>query len=351
VSGALEVDITLRRDGFRLEVGLVLEPGVSAVVGPNGAGKTTLLRAIAGLVPAASGTIRLAGRVLHDTERGVRVPVEGRRVAVVHQEHLLFPHLDVTENVAFGPRARGVRTREARRIADGWIERMGLTARRGARPSELSGGEAQRVALARALATEPDALLMDEPLAGLDVRTRHGVRRVLRDHLATFDGPVVLVTHDPVDAATLAGHLVVLEDGVVTQQGTVGSITRHPRSVWAARLAGVNLHRGWARDGRIALRDGAELVAIDVPEGDVFAAIPPAAVALYRGRPDGTPRNVWHGTVTGFDTFGDRVRVHVDGPVPLTAEVTHGATAALDLAAGGEVWVAVKAAEVRAYPV
>ncbi len=346
----LQVSAVIRRGAFTLDVDLALDAGVTAVVGPNGAGKSTLLRAVAGLATLDRGRVVLGERVLADTSDGTSVPVAGRRLGVVFQSHLLFPHLTARENVAFGPRSRGATRAEATATAERWLDRVGLGDRGGARPAELSGGQAQRVALARALAGEPDALLLDEPLAALDVATRHAVRRVLRTHLDAFDGPVLLVTHDPVEAATLGDRIVVLEDGRVTHDGDVATITRHPRTPWAARLAGVNLYAGTAAGTDVALDGGGALATADAMTGRVWVTVPPAAVALYPDPPRGTPRNVWPVTVAGHETLGDRVRVQLAGRPDVTAEVTPAGAAALGLATADTLWASVKATELTVYP-
>jgi molybdate transport system ATP-binding protein len=260
---------------------------------------------------------------------------------VVFQDYLLFPRLTVEENVGFG--------RGAAQRATAWIERLGLEHLGSRLPAQLSGGEAQRVALARALATEPQALLLDEPLAALDVETRHQTRSELARHLAGVEVPVLLVTHDPLDAALLADRLVILEQGEVTHSGSLTDITRRPRTAWAARLAGVNLYRGSAHHGVIEV-EGARLVAAEQVEGPVFAVIPPQAVSLYRRPPRGSPRNVWQGTVTAVEPAGSRIRVAVDGDLPVVAEITPDAVDALSLAQLGAVWVVVKATEIDTYP-
>ncbi len=347
---SLHVDVRLRRGGFALDVALDAGDETVAVVGPNGAGKSTLLRCISGLATPDDGRITLDGRVLDDRERGIHTPPEHRRIGVVFQDYLLFPHRSALDNVAFGLRAGGHRGRAARRRAADWLSRVGLADQAALRPAHLSGGQAQRVALARALAIDPDALLLDEPLAALDVDARQDIRRRLRERLRGFRGPTLLVTHDPIEAATLADRLVVLERGHITQQGTIDDVTRRPRSAWAAQLAGVNLYEGSAADGRVTLHGGGQITAAGVADGAVFVAIPPSAVALFRQRPSGTPRNVWAGRVDGFDRFGDRVRVHLAGTPAVTAEITPAAAAELDLAGGGAVHAAVKATEVTTYP-
>jgi molybdate transport system ATP-binding protein len=345
---SLKASVKVRRDTFALDVQLDIDPGETvAILGPNGAGKTTLLRALAGLIKVV-GRVELAGEVLEDSATGLRVPTEERHVGLVFQDHVLFPHLNVLDNVAFGLQAQ--RRPDAKKIARGWLERAGLAEKASSMPRELSGGQGQRVALLRTLATEPRLLLLDEPLSALDVTIRAEVRRELSRQLATYAGVRLIVTHDPLDAITLADRLVVLENGHVVQSGTPDEVTARPRSRFVADLAGVNLLRGKGRGDHVELISGASVAAPDSGDGDVFAVIHPRAVALYLSRPEGTPRNVWPGEVENIDLHGERVRVRVKSPVPLVAEVTPAAVRELRLHAGGAVWVAVKATEVSVYP-
>jgi molybdate transport system ATP-binding protein len=323
---------------------------VVAVLGPNGSGKSTFLKAVAGLLPVARGRVVLAGEVLEDPAAAIRVPTERRPIGFVFQDYLLFPHLSALENVAFGLRARGTTRAAARATALEWLERVGLTAHASARPRALSGGQAQRVALARALATRPRLLLLDEPLAALDAGARLEVRRLLRRHLASFEGIRLIVTHDPLEAAAMADRLVVIEEGCVVQTGTPAEVSQHPRSPYVAELVGLNLFRGRAQGDVVDLEAGGRLVFAGTERGEVFAVVHPRAVALYRSRPDGTPRNVWEGTVGGMDLEGDRARVRMEGPIPIVAEVTPRALSDLRLADGGRVWASVKATEIKVYP-
>jgi len=344
----LEAAVRVRREGFTLDVTLTAAADETvAVLGPNGAGKTTLLRALAGL-DEMEGRVVLDGVVLDDSASGIHVPTERRQAGLVFQEHVLFPHLSAVENVAFGLRAQG--RPHAAAIARRWLNEAALGDRADAFPRALSGGQAQRVALLRALATEPKLLLLDEPLSALDITIRAEVRRELSKQLASFHGVRLLVTHDPVEAMALADKLVVLEQGSVVQSGTPGDVTARPRSRFVADLAGVNLLRGRAYGDHVALAAEASLAAVEAGSGDVFAVVHPRAVALYRSRPDGTPRNVWRGQVDTVDLEGERVRVRVIGPVPLVAEVTRAAVLELGLIAGASVWMAVKATEVSVYP-
>jgi molybdate transport system ATP-binding protein len=336
---------------FELDVDLKVEPGeVVAVLGPNGSGKTSLLRGLAGLLPLDAGRVVLDGVVLEEPAARVFVPSERRPIAMVFQDYLLFPHLTLLENVAFGLRSRGTSRSEATATAHRWLERVGLAAEGDRKPASLSGGQAQRVALARALATNPALLLLDEPMAALDATTRVELRRDLRRHLESFRGVRLLVTHDPLEAMAMADRLVILEQGRVLQSGSPAEVTQHPRSRYVADLVGVNLFRGRASKNVISLAGGGSLMAAGATDGEVFAVVHPRTVALYRTRPDGTPRNVWEGRAVDLDLQGDRVRVRLEGTPAIVAEVTPAAVRELSLDRGDPVWIGVKATEVDVYP-
>ncbi|GHF04633.1 ABC transporter ATP-binding protein [Streptomyces werraensis] len=345
-SQGLDARLVVEHGSFRLDVALSAAPGdVVALLGPNGAGKTTALRALAGLAPLTDGHLRLDGADL------ARTPPESRPVGVVFQDYLLFPHLTALDNVAFGPRCRGAGRSEARARAAAWLERMGLAEHVGAKPKRLSGGQAQRVALARALATDPRLLLLDEPLAALDARTRLEVRAQLRRHLADFEAVAVLVTHDPLDAMVLADRLVVVERGRVVQEGAPADIARHPRTDYIAQLVGLNLYRGRADGHTVRLDAGPKVSTTEDLSGPAFVAFPPGAVTLYRDRPTGSSaRNLWRCEVAGLESHGDQIRVELTGELPLAADLTAVAVAELGLHPGAPVWAAVKATQTHAYP-
>jgi molybdate transport system ATP-binding protein len=341
----LDARLVVRRPGFALDIELTAAPGeVVALLGPNGAGKTTALRSLAGLAALDDGHVTLDGARL-DNE-----PPEHRRIGVVFQDYLLFPHLTALDNVAFGPRCRRVPRREAREKAREWLERVGLAEHVRKKPRQLSGGQAQRVALARALAAEPKLLLLDEPLAALDARTRLDTRAALRGHLTSFPGATVLVTHDPLDALMLADRLVIVEDGRIVQTGDAATITGRPRTDYVARLVGLNLYRGQADGTTVVLPDGFSLVTAVRQQGDVFVAFPPSAVSLFAARPEGSPRNTWPATVTTVARHGDALRIELAGPIQVAADVTPAAAVQLELEPGREVWATVKATEATSYP-
>jgi len=355
VAGAsgLIADLLVRRGGFVLDIQLYAAAGeVVALLGPNGAGKSTAVRALAGLLPITDGRIALAGVTVAD--EGVHRPPYGRPIGVVFQDYLLFPHLSVLDNVAFGPRARGQSRHAARRIASEWLERMAIAELASARPRSISGGQGQRVALARALATDPQLLLLDEPLAALDARTRLVVRSELRRHLADYSGAAVLVTHDPVDAAALADRLVVIESGRVVQSGSPAEVARRPRTDYVARLVGLNLLTGVASGHLVTLPGGGTVQLAKSATGPAYVAFAPAAVALFAHRPEGSPRNVWRGMVSSLEPHGAGVRVEVagapDAASSILAEITPAAVAEMGIVSGSTMWVAVKASDVDVYP-
>ncbi|MFJ4914263.1 ABC transporter permease [Streptomyces sp. NPDC088726] len=325
---------------------LTLDAGAGttiAVVGPNGAGKTTLLRALLGLTPRAHAALRL-GELDVST-----LPTHRRGVAWVPQDGALFPHLSALANTAYGLRAQGVARAEARRRAQEWLDRLGVGHLSARKPSQVSGGQAQRIALARALATRPRLLLLDEPLAALDQTTRAHVRHTLRTHLNGFGGVCLIVTHDPVEAVSLADRVLVLEDGHVLQDAPPGDVTRHPHSPWVARMLGRNAWPGTATAEGLRLDDGGLLVIADpLPAGTAaLAVIAPEAVSVHRTEPGGSPRNIWPGTVREITTSGSRLRVLITSPQApdLVAEITPQAAAELGLADGVAVWTSVKATE------
>ena len=359
VASTLTMTASVQRGAFRLDVDVTVEPGeVLGVIGPNGSGKTTLLRALAGLTPITDGRITLGDQILDSVLPAAFVAPEQRPIGFVFQNYRLFPHLNVRDNVAFAPRCRKAGRKQSRLIADHWLHRLRLADLAERKPAQLSGGQAQRVALARALAADPGLLLLDEPLAALDARTKLEIRAELRRHLTEFPGATLLVTHDPLEAMVMADRLIVIEDGRIVQHGDPASVARRPATQYVARLVGLNLYRGTLGSyGRIILRDNAgtlvttrHLPADDPPPGPVLVAIRPTAIAVHTARPDhSSPRNIWAGMVTGLELLTDRVRAQVTGRPSALVDLTPDAVAELDLVEGSEVWLSTKATDLDVY--
>jgi molybdate transport system ATP-binding protein len=342
----LDAHVVVHLDRFVLDVQLTVATGeVVAVLGPNGSGKTTLLRALAGLTP-------MTGSVTLDGDDLGRLGTHNRPIGVVFQDYRLFPHLSALENVAFPLRSSGSGKEAARAEAAAWLTRVGLADLARSKPATLSGGQAQRVALARALVARPRLLLLDEPLAALDATSRADVRSELQRELHDFDGAAVLVTHEPLEALSLADRLVVLEAGRIVQQGAPADVVRRPSTSYVAQLAGLNLLRGTAAAGVLEVDGGGTLVLPDASlTGAALAVVRPSSVLLSTTEPhDSSARNVFPGHLTSMESFGDRVRVGIDGPPSLTADVTPAAVAELRLRPGSAVWVSLKATDLEAYP-
>lgn len=357
----LRIDATLASRAAELSLEVPTGHTV-ALLGPNGAGKSTLLGLVAGLLRPDHGEVVVGeraaaggGRVLVRVEDGRTqrwVPPHARRVALLAQDPLLFPHLDARANVAFGPRASGLSRRAALGVAQEWLERLGVAHLADRRPSALSGGQAQRVALARALATDPEVLLLDEPLAALDVEAAPELRHVLR--AATAGRTCVVATHDVVDAVLLADRVAVLEAGRVVEEGPTGEVLARPRSAFGARFAGLNLLRGrWGGD-ELAAASGERVRGhhgagpAPRPGEEAVAVFRPTAVSVYRDLVAGSPRNTWQVEVSAVEPHGELVRLRAGD---LSADVTPAAAADLGVTPGSQVWFSVKATEVDVYPV
>lgn len=324
----------------------------TALVGPNGAGKSTLLALIGGMLRPRSGHIVLEDRVLADLTDGrarTWVPAHARGVATLGQDPALFPHLTVLGNIMFGLRARGVPTRRATAEARGRLEQIGLLELADRRPSQLSGGQAQQVAVVRALATEPRLLLLDEPMAALDVDVAPALREQLRRFLD--DRTALVVSHDVLDAMTLGLTLAVLEAGRLVEHGPVLEVLSRPRSAFAARFAGLNLLTGrW--DGRaVSLNTGQQLL-VDTsmgqpPGAPVHAAFRPSAVRILGSAPMPPHATRLRRSVSALQPLGDLVRVRAGD---LTADVTPQQVAELHLQPGTEIDLIIDAEAVSVYP-
>lgn len=352
---AIDAQIQVSRGAFTLDVRLRAAPGtVVAVLGPNGAGKTTLLRVLAGLQQVERGSVRLAGRVVDSgstsTGPAVFVPARERAAGVVFQDYLLFPHLSVLQNVAFGPQARRLPGPED--LARQALDRLGIGALADRRPATLSGGQAQRVALARALAIGPQVLLLDEPLAALDVQVRDSVRAELATTLRSFPGATVLVTHDPQDAFALADQVVVIEGGRVTQVGSPASLVHQPMTAYVAALTGTNRIQLPVRlvDGRPLRFTG--------PADATDAVIDPRDLRVHLSRPESrtesTPTsdagdNLWPAVVDAVVGQPDGARLALHGVPEVIARVSAAELVDLRPSPGMNVWVSVPVEAVRAW--
>ncbi|MBP2216351.1 sulfate/molybdate ABC transporter ATP-binding protein [Arthrobacter sp. CAN_C5] len=343
---SLVADVQVASRG--LDVQLTVEKGETvAILGPNGAGKSTLLAVLAGLLRPDSGSATLGDITLfgaHDW-----LPPYARGVSLLAQEPLLFPHLSVLDNVGFGPRSRGESRAASRTEALRWLQEVEAEEFADRRPSELSGGQAQRVAVARALAIHPRLLLLDEPMAALDIAVAPAMRRTLKRVLTGRSA--IIVTHSVLDALMLAHRTIIIQSGRVVEAGPTREVLERPRSAFGAGLAGVNLVTGTSTPGGLVTGDGLRLSAVaeePLPAGQEAAAVfSPRAVSVFVVEPSGSPRNVLPVVVSDLEQRGDLVSVRAGH---LSADITAAAAADLDLIPGMKVFFVVKSTEIALYP-
>ena len=329
------------------DIELDVAPGrCLAIAGPSGAGKTTLLRAIAGLTNA-NGVVECGRATWLDTARAVDVPAERRRVGFVFQDYALFPHMSALANVEFGSGATD---------AAALLERLGIDAATAARrPTSLSGGERQRVALARALAGDPATLLLDEPLAALDPRTRARAARELKTILAGVAVPTLLVTHDFDEAAALGDEVAILDGRRIIQRGPASQLAARPASAFVADLTGAIVLTGRAASGpsgltEVTLDGGGRVLSTDTASGAVGVSVHPWDIALAATEPGGSTNNHLRARVESVTTIGNRARVGLHASQPLAAEITAASAERLELKPGSEVVATWKATATRLVP-
>jgi len=357
-SRALSVEIHLARrhaalPGFVLDVSLEVPPGFTILFGPSGAGKSTLLDCIAGLLRPDAGRIAAGGVALYDEKAGVNLPPQKRRIAYVFQSLALFPHLSVEENVSYGLDAEeaGQRIERVREI----LEAFRIADHASRKPGEISGGEKQRVALARSLVTSPRALLLDEPLIGLDAELKNAIVDDLRAWNAARLIPIVYVTHSRDEVDALGERVIAMDHGRVVSEGTPQQVLDAPRRKRMAQAAGFeNLLSGTVlelreADGVMRVRLGESSCEIEVPLGYAAAgdrvrvAIRAGDILLATERPSGlSARNILEGNIISLELLGTMMVARIDCGASFTVHVTPGAARALSLAVGLRTWLVLK---------
>lgn len=345
----MSLEVTAKIDARDLDISLQVADGETlAILGPNGAGKSSALGAIAGILRPDTGRATLGDETLFDLPDVWR-PAHARGTALMAQDPLLFPHLTVLDNVAFGPRSQGRSRSDSHELARHWLTEVDATELADRKPAQLSGGQAQRIAVARSLAAEPRLLLLDEPMAALDITVVPAMRQMLKRVLA--DRSAIIVTHDVLDAVLLAHRVVVMEAGRIVEEGPTKELLARPRSQFGAGIAGLNLMRGTAVGGAVRTPAGTTIEGLSdssIADGEpVVAVFNPSSVAVYLNRPTGSPRNAFAAKILELEPHGSQVRVRTD---ELSADVTVPVVAELELMPGREIFLIVKASEVAIYP-
>ncbi|MBA2391624.1 MAG: ATP-binding cassette domain-containing protein [Ktedonobacteraceae bacterium] len=375
----LQVDLETHLNTFHLSLSFSAEPGKTTVLlGESGSGKTTVLRVLAGLLHPQHGRISLDETLYFDSKMRIVVPPQQRPFGYVFQDYVLFPHLSVFENVAFGLRAQHLSRSLIRQRVGEALDQVHLNGFDQRRPMQLSGGQQQRVAIARALALQPVLLLLDEPLSALDVQTRREVRHELRHILAEVGITTILVTHQYLEALVFGQQILVLDAGKVVQRGEQRDLLTYPRSSYVAELIGINFFRGHLVRQEtnalyaIQLQNGAQSVEIiaalkehlpteKVPTigEDAYVIVDPRSITLYQNPPESSARNVFRGEIVQMLRLGlsplhddERVRVSIllnESMPPLTAEITETSAARMQLHDGKIIYASFKATEASVY--
>jgi len=386
----LQASLDTHLNTFHLELSFSADAGKTTVLlGESGAGKSTVLRLLAGLLHPQRGHISLDSVTYFDSEQRIAIPPQERPIGYVFQDYALFPHLSTFENVAFGLRAQRLPRHLIHRRVGEALEQVHLTGLDERRPAQLSGGQQQRVAIARALVLQPQLLLLDEPLAALDVQTRREVRQELRHIQAQVGITTVLVTHQYLEALLFGYHILVLDHGQLVQQGSQGDLLQHPRSSYVAELVGTNFFRGrvvrcetntictiqlYGNGGQpvkisASLEEHTPADQLPAAGEEAFVVVDPRSITLYQTAPDASARNIFHGEIVQLLRLGTpaaaagngddgRVRVSILldtpanstlSPTLLTAEITGASAGRMQLSEGKSVYATFKATEARAY--
>ena len=336
----LDARVILNRDSLTIDVELQLQHGeVIAVLGPNGAGKTSLLHALLGWLELESGWIMVDGEVIDSPDTDSYVPPQHRPFGMVFQDGLLFPHMSVEKNILFG----AGKDFNLKPLAES-LQASELLAKF---PSELSAGERQRAAIARSLAARPKVLFLDEPFSALDIQGKRRGRSLLKEALAIEVSGCLIVTHDLVDAFTLADRVMIIEGGKLTQFDVPDRIRSRPGSEWIADLVGWNYYEGIGEGSVVTLPHGTTIfTAQDDLDGPTSISINPASVSIFKSQPSGSPRNSWLSSIQNIEILDGRARVSLVGEIDICADITTAAANELRQSISSEVWVSVKATEV-----
>ena len=316
------------------------------VIGPNGAGKTALLRILAGFLPLKQGSLTIDGQLVDAPESKLFLPPHKRSTVLQLQDGAVFPHLDVSKNIAFPLRQMKIESKIVKRTVEETIERFGLFDVRDRLPNSLSGGQLSRVALARSLVGKPSILLLDEPTSSIDIEASSWIGEFLKD----LETTLVLVTHDPVEALLIGDRMLAIDNGKIIQKGTTEEVGNRPANSWIAKFLNLNLLSANATGFEAQIDGGGSLRLAEEWHGGVNISFPASAVSLFTNPPHGSPRNVWEATVKTLHGDRETVRVGITGTFEATALITQESLQQLDLRLGEKCWAAIKANELNVIP-
>jgi molybdate transport system ATP-binding protein len=338
---------------FTIDVADYFNNAINVIAGTSGSGKSSLLKMITGFLRPDAGYIQVDTHVIYDSTKRINANPEHRKIGYVPQNYLLFPHLNVFENVAFGLIASKTPKAVLMEKVSHALELCKIEHLGSRYSKDLSGGEKQRVSLARSIVLSPSLLLLDEPFSALDVHTRRFLRSEIRSILKQASIPTIIVTHDPMDALSFGEQVYIMDKGRLIQKGTIEEIKNRPRSRFAAEFTGLNGYYGMARKHQngmleINLHNGHKLLSVGEAVGEVLVLIDPSDIMLSREKPNSYTRNGFKATVKELihESHG-KWRLILQGDMEVLAQISSETIETYGISVGDEIYASIKATAIR----
>ncbi len=354
------IDIHLKKTfpNLSIDVATHFQPNITVIAGRSGSGKSTILKMIAGFAQPTEGYVSLSGKYIYHRTKRINMHPEHRNIGYVPQHFLLFPHLSVNDNVAFGLKQLKHDKPYITKKVDEALDLCSIRHLANRYPYDLSGGEKQRVALSRAIVTHPSLLLLDEPFSALDIQTKRFVRSEVLDILKAASIPSIMVTHDPMDALTFGKQVYIMEHGKLIQQGPFDVLRKNPRTRFVAEFTGLTAYQGVSERGNngmltVKLPEGVELKAVGQVEGKVLVFFDPTDITILRhnGIMNQSTRNCLPMRITELhDEFNGICRLHLKGKLALNAAISSESKRQLRLNIGDQIYASIKATAIRIEP-
>lgn len=351
------IEIKLKKifPNLSIDVSTHFQPSITVIAGRSGSGKSTILKMIAGFAEPSEGYVSLSGKYVYHRAQRINIYPEHRKIGYVPQHFLLFPHLSVFDNVAFGlKQLKHTKSYISKKVEE-TMELCNIKHLFKRYPHDLSGGEKQRVALSRAIVTHPSVLLLDEPFSALDIQTKRFIRSEVLDILQAASIPSIVVTHDPMDALTFGKQVYIMEQGKLIQKGPFAELRKNPRTRFVAEFTGLTAYQGISKresNGMLAVRlqEGVELKAVGKVEGNVLVFFDPTDISIsrYKDTSNVSTRNCISMRITELqENLNGICRLHLRGNIDLSAAISSESQRQLRFSIGDQIYASIKATAIR----